>query len=74
MKKNKKEDDEEIRRAKANIRTGFIIAVISYSHCLACGHCLCNGGAYERHHILSGHGHLGDTGYRHIKQADIKLT
>lgn len=28
MKKNKKEDDEEIRRAKANIRTGFIIAVI----------------------------------------------
>ena len=26
MKKNKKEDDEEIRRA--NIRTGFIIAVI----------------------------------------------
>ena len=28
MKKNKKEEDEEIRRAKANIRTGFIIAVI----------------------------------------------
>ena len=28
MKKNKKEDDEEIRRAKATIRTGFIIAVI----------------------------------------------
>lgn len=73
MKKNKKEDDEEIRRAKANIRTGFIIAVIVIA-LLACGHCLCNGGAYERHHILSGHGHLGDTGYRHIKQADIMLT
>ena len=28
MKKNRKEEDEEIRRAKANIRTGFIIAVI----------------------------------------------
>ncbi len=28
MKKNNKEEDEEIRRAKANIRTGFIIAVI----------------------------------------------
>lgn len=28
MKKNKKEEDEEIRRAKANIRTGFIVAVI----------------------------------------------
>lgn len=28
MKKNKREEDEEIRRAKANIRTGFIIAVI----------------------------------------------
>ena len=27
MKKNKKEEDEEIRRAKANIRTGFIIAL-----------------------------------------------
>ncbi len=26
--KNKREEDEEIRRAKANIRTGFIIAVI----------------------------------------------
>ncbi len=29
MKKNKREEDEEIRRAKANIRTGFIIAVIA---------------------------------------------
>lgn len=29
MKKNKKEDDEEIRRAKANIRTGFIIALLA---------------------------------------------
>ena len=28
MKKNKREEDEEVRRAKANIRTGFIIAVI----------------------------------------------
>lgn len=28
MKKNRQEEDEEIRRAKANIRTGFIIAVI----------------------------------------------
>ena len=28
MKKNKKEEDEEIRRAKANIRTGVIVAVI----------------------------------------------
>lgn len=30
MKKNKKkrEEDEEVRRAKANIRTGFIIAVV----------------------------------------------
>lgn len=28
MKKKKREEDEEIRRAKANIRTGFIIAVI----------------------------------------------
>ena len=28
MKNNKREEDEEIRRAKANIRTGFIIAVI----------------------------------------------
>ena len=28
MKKNRREEDEEIRRAKANIRTGFIIAVI----------------------------------------------
>ena len=26
--KNKREEDEEIRRAKANIRTGFIIAII----------------------------------------------
>lgn len=72
MKKNKKEDDEEIRRGKGQYTHG--IYYCSYSHCLACGHCLCNGGAYERHHILSGHGHLGDTGYRHIKQADIKLT
>ena len=29
MKKNKREEDEEIRRAKANIRTGFITAVIA---------------------------------------------
>lgn len=29
MKKNKREEDEEIRRAKANIRTGFIIAVVA---------------------------------------------
>ena len=28
MKNNKREEDEEIRRAKANIKTGFIIAVI----------------------------------------------
>ena len=28
MKKNRQEEDEEIRRAKANIRIGFIIAVI----------------------------------------------
>ena len=26
MKKNRQEEDEEIRRAKANIRTGFIMA------------------------------------------------
>lgn len=28
MKKSRPEEDEEIRRAKANIRTGFIIAVV----------------------------------------------
>ena len=33
MKKNKREEDEEIRRAKANIRTGFIIAVIALTDC-----------------------------------------
>ena len=32
MKKNRKEEDEEIRRAKANIRTGFIIAVRATPH------------------------------------------
>lgn len=28
MRNNKREEDEEIRRAKANIRIGFIIAVV----------------------------------------------
>lgn len=59
MKKNRKEEDEEIRRAKANIRTGFIIAVIVIALLAVIAFVMV--GAYERHHILSGHGYLGDT-------------
>ena len=70
MKKNKKEDDEEIRRAKANIRTGFIIAVIVIALLAVIAFVMV--GLMSA--ITSGHGHRGDTGYRHIKQADIKLT
>lgn len=59
MKKNRQEEDEEIRCAKANIRTGFIIAVIVIA--LLAVIAFANGRAYERRHILSEYGHLGDT-------------
>ena len=80
MKKNRKEEDEEIRRAKAEAAALSHMTPTILPGELLFGNKTRNfrgafcGRAYERRHILSGYGHLGDTGYRHIKQADIKLT